>query len=128
VKKVLKEVAGINVAQMELIVSLGSLYENLDIEIISYKLFKNTDHGIKSLISWVASNSNNADSVRYVMEATGVNHEKLAYDLDESGLYLSIVLPNKISNLFRKLDIKTITDNHISDSQFIASRSTCNLF
>lgn len=115
-KKVLKEVAGIDVAQTELVVSLGSLYENLDIEIISYKVFKNTDNGIKSLIGWVASNSNNADSVRYVMEATGVYHEKLAYTLDESGFDLSVVLPNKISNFFRTLDINTITDKTASQA------------
>jgi len=116
VKKVLKEVAGIDVAQKELVVSLGRLYENLDIEIISYKVFKNTDKGIKSLIDWVASHSDNADSVRYVMEATGVYHEKLAYSLDQSGFDLSIVLPNKISNYFRTLDINTITDKTASQA------------
>lgn len=115
-KKVLKEVAGIDVAQKELVVSLGRLYENLDIEIISYKVFKNTENGIKYFIDWVASNSNNANSVRYVMEATGVYHEKLAYALDESGFDLSIVLPNKISNFFRTLDINTITDKTASQA------------
>lgn len=115
-KKILKEVAGIDVAQKELVVSLGSLHESLDIEIKSYKVFKNTEHGIKSLIDWVASNSDNADSVRYVMEATGVYHEKLAYSLDESGFELSIVLPNKISNYFRTLDINTITDKTASQA------------
>lgn len=115
-KKILKEVAGIDVAQKELVVSLGRLYEDLDIEIISYKVFKNTNNGIKSLIDWVAGHSNNADSVRYVMEATGVYHEKLAYSLDESGFDLSIVLPNKISNFFRTLDINTITDKTASQA------------
>lgn len=115
-RKVLKEVAGIDVAQKELVVSMGRLYENLDIEIIAYKVFKNTDHGIKSLIDWIAVNSNNADTVRYVMEATGVYHEKLAYSLNEYGFDLSIVLPNKISNFFRTLDINTITDKTASQA------------
>jgi transposase len=44
------------------------------------------------------------------MEATGVYHESLTYFLDEKGYELSIILPNKISNYFRTLDVKTITD------------------
>ncbi|WP_417371349.1 IS110 family transposase [Gelidibacter japonicus] len=115
-KKVLKEVAGIDVAQKELVVSLGRLYESLDVEIIAYKVFKNTDNGIKSLIDWVADHGHNTDSVRYVMKATGVYHEKLAYVLDESGFDLSVVLPNKISNFFRTLDINTITDKTASQA------------
>lgn len=99
-KKVLKKVAGIDVAQKELVVSLGRPYESLDVEIIAYKVFKNNDNGIKSLIAWDAGHSDNIASVRYVLEATGVYHEKLGYCLDESGLDLGMVLPNKISNFF----------------------------
>jgi transposase len=48
--------------------------------------------------------------VRYVMEATGVYHEEFAYSLVDEGKEVSIVLPNKISNYFRTLEVKTITD------------------
>jgi transposase len=115
-RKVLKEVAGIDVAQKELVVSLGRLYENLEITIISFKVFRNSDNGIKSLIDWVANISSDAIHVRYVMEATGVYHEKLAYKLDECGFDLSIILPNKISNYFRTLDVNTITDKTASQA------------
>lgn len=52
------------------------------------------------------------------MEATGVYHESLAYYLCSTQKQISIVLPNKISNYARTLDIKTITDK--SASQAIA--------
>lgn len=52
------------------------------------------------------------------MEATGVYHESLAYYLCSNQKQVSIVLPNKISNYVRTLDIKTITDK--SASQAIA--------
>ena len=52
------------------------------------------------------------------MEATGVYHESLAYYLCGNKKQVSIVLPNKISNYVRTLDIKTITDK--SASQAIA--------
>jgi len=44
------------------------------------------------------------------MEATGVYHEALAYYLDQEGYDITIVLPNKISNYFKTLEVKTITD------------------
>ena len=90
----------------------------MDIETIAYKVFNNTDNGIKAFIGWVARNSNNSDTVRCVMEATGVYHKKLAYLLDGSGFNLSIVLPNKNSNFFRTLDINTNTDKSASTSYY----------
>jgi transposase len=50
------------------------------------------------------------------MEATGVYHERLAYFLDKEGEDVSIVLPNKISNYFRTLEVKTITDKTSSEA------------
>jgi len=55
-------------------------------------------------------------SIRYVMEATGVYHESLACYLAEHGYSVSIILPNKISNYFRTLSIKTITDKTASEA------------
>ncbi|WP_240894365.1 IS110 family transposase [Parapedobacter sp. SGR-10] len=52
------------------------------------------------------------------MEATGVYHESLAYYLCNIKKQVSVVLPNKIGNYARTLDIKTITDK--SASQAIA--------
>ncbi|MCJ7467200.1 MAG: IS110 family transposase [Maribacter sp.] len=116
VKKVLKEVAGVDVAQKELVVSLGRMYEDLDIGIVSYKVFANSGKGMAMLVKWVESYSRDADKVRYVMEATGVYHERLAHYLDGRGLDLSIVLPNKISNYFKTLDIKTVNDKTASQA------------
>lgn len=115
-EKVLKEVAGIDIAQKELVVSLGRLNENLEIEVISHKVFKNTHKGLMSLVEWVAHHSERPDNVRYVMEATGVYHERTAYFMAEKGFDLSIVLPNKISNYFRTLEVKTITDKTASQA------------
>jgi len=50
------------------------------------------------------------------MESTGVYHESLAYFLDEKGYELTVVLPNKISNYFRTLDVKTITGKTAADA------------
>ncbi|MGE6353898.1 IS110 family transposase [Flavobacterium sp. NPDC079362] len=52
----------------------------------------------------------------YVMEATGVYHQRFAYYLDQNDYQVSIVLPNKISNYIRSLDLKTITDKTCSQA------------
>ena len=52
------------------------------------------------------------------MEATGVYHESLAYYLAQEDCEVSIVLPNKISNYFKTLEVKTITDKTSSGARF----------
>ena len=65
---------------------------------------------------WLNKLTDEVIPVRFVMEATGVYHEAFAYFLDENGYEISIVLPNKISNYIRTLEIKTITDKTASEA------------
>jgi transposase len=116
VERILKEVAGIDIAQKELVVSLGRMFQSLDIEIFAYKVFTNSDKGIISMIEWVSSRCEGIGQMRYVMEATGVYHEKLAYALERMGIDVSVILPNKISNYARSLEIKTVTDKTASQA------------
>jgi len=117
-KVLLKQTVGIDVAQNELVVSLGRMDEQINIEVYAYKVFPNTKKGFSSLVSWVNKQTSTGTVVRYAMEATGVYHESLAYYLCSIKIQVSIVLPNKISNYAKTLDIKTITDK--SASQAIA--------
>src|SRR6185295_806766 len=107
---------GIDVAQHELVVCLGRMYDDWTPELFASKTFANTAKGFTAFTQWVNKLSNGALSVRYTMEATGVYHESLAYYLDEQGLEVSIILPNKISNYARTLDVKTITDKTASET------------
>jgi transposase len=113
-KKIVKLVAGIDVAQKELVVSLGRLAEDLSADIYSHKTFPNTTKGFTALALWVKQMTQAGVELRFVMEATGVYHESLAYFLEEKGYGISIVLPNKISNYMRTLESKTITDKTAS--------------
>jgi transposase len=115
-KKIVKQVVGIDVAQNELVVCLGKMYDDWSAELYASKTFANNPKGFEALEKWVIKMMDPQVSVRYVMEATGVYHEKLAYDLADKGCTLSIVLPNKISNYFRTLEVKTITDKTASES------------
>jgi transposase len=113
---ILKKVAGIDVAQQELVASLGRMNDELIIEILDYKVFPNSPKGFKDLVRWAEKHVEGNTKVRYVMEATGVYHEALAYYLTDNNFEVSIVLPSKISNFFRTLDINTITDKTASQA------------
>lgn len=114
-KKIVKQVAGIDVAQDELVVQLGRMYDDWTPELYASKTFPNTPKGFESIVSWGNKLAETEVTVRYVMEATGVYHESLAYYLDENGYEVSIVLPNKISNYVRTLEKKTVTDQTASE-------------
>jgi transposase len=115
-KKVVKQTAGIDVAQKELVVTLGRKFDDFSIELFAYKVFKNNEKGIVDLVKWTNELTNKEIQVRYVMEATRVYHQKFAYYLEENKYDISIVLPNKISNYIRTLELKTITDKSCSQA------------
>lgn len=115
-KRVLREVMGVDVSQKELVVTLGRKMDDLSVEIYGYKVVKNNSNGFHALMKWSKLLIDSKVNLHVVMEATGVYHERFAYFLDEKGYALSIVLPNKISSYFKTLDIKTITDKSCSEA------------
>jgi transposase len=115
-KKIVKQVLGIDVAQKELVVCLGRMYDDWSPQLYAHKTFANTVKGFVALLLWLKKMMDETIPVRFVMEATGVYHESLAYFLDEKGYEVNIILPNKISNYFRTLDVKTITDKTASEA------------
>jgi transposase len=114
--KVLKQVVGIDVAQNELVVQLGRMMQDCTTELYAHKSFANDQKGFKALVEWTGKLTESTVGVRYVMEATGVYHESLAYFLYGEGLALSVVLPSKVSAYGRSLSVKTITDKMASQA------------
>lgn len=114
--KLLKQVVGIDVAHKELVVSLGNMDQQASTHIYAYKVFVNNEKGFTAMILWVKKNTDNDFPLRYVMEATGVYHEALAYFLADRNYAVSIIMPNKVSNFFRTLEIKTVTDKSMSEA------------
>jgi transposase len=115
-RKVIKQVVGIDVAQKELVVTLGKMQDDLVINLTAYNLFKNTSKGFEALIVWTKKLTDAQVDLRFVMESTGIYHEKFAYFLVEQGFNISIILPNKISSYMRTLDVKTVTDKTASQA------------
>ena len=115
-KRSIKQTLGIDVAQKELVVTLGKLNEDLSLELFARKVFPNNKKGFIELKKWAVKLADKNVPINYVMEATGVYHEAFAYYLDSEHEKISIVLPSKISNYIRTLQVKTITDQTASDA------------
>lgn len=115
-KKITRQSIGIDVAQKELVVCLGCKYEDWSTDLYGHKCFANTEKGYLSLLAWVNKLMDPSLPFQFVMEATGVYHESLAYFLEAKGYNLSIVLPNKINSYARSLDTKTVTDKTASQT------------
>lgn len=115
-KNVVKQVVGVDVAQKELVVCLGRMHDDWKPELCASKGFANTSKGFEALLAWLKKQTSEGISTRFVMEATGVYHEAFAHFLVDQDKEVSIVLPNKMSNYMRTLDVKTITDKTSSEA------------
>lgn len=107
--KTLKQSIGIDVAKDSLVCCIGELNQDSTQTFSKTKSFNNGPDGFSQLIQWVAS-FRHADTV-FVMEATGVYYEALAYWLDSREEKLSVLLPNKVKHFAKSLNIKTKTDS-----------------
>lgn len=114
--KLLKQVVGIDVAAKELVCSFGVINEGLEVKLKASFVCKNEEKGFVKLIKWIDPLLCKETELIFVMEATGVYHEKLANWLNEKSKKVAIVLPNKISNYARTLETKTVTDKTAAEA------------
>ncbi len=129
-KKIVKQVCGIDVAQNELVVCFATLNEDYSLNLTASKTFVNKKSSFSQLLSWAQKLADRNVSLLFAMEATGVYHEQLAYFLDDRRQKVSIILPNKISNFMRTLEIKTVTDSTAAQAiaRFALERSGLELW
>lgn len=66
--------------------------------------------GYAEFINWVGSRLKNGMQAMFVMEATGVYHEELAFFLHQKGYKVCIVLPSQSKQYRKSLNLKTKTD------------------
>lgn len=108
-EKILKQCIGIDCAKDELVCCFGQVYDNFEDKVLARTVVPNSLKGFEKLIAW-ASKLTKGHEVFYVVEATGVYHEKMAHFLFNHGKKISVVLPNKIRFFSKSLDTKTVTD------------------
>lgn len=83
------------------------------------KVLPNSAAGYKALLEWAKQQTDSTRAeIHFVMEATGVYHEALAYALHDAGAKVSIVNPARIRNFAKSLGTQSKNDK--KDSVVIA--------
>ena len=115
-KKILRISYGIDISMEDFSVSAGTFSEDMEREISSFKKFKNNQKGFEKFLLAIRKhqeiiNQDNSIPVWFVMEASGVYYENLAYYLYERGFNVHVALANKIKNFTKTLENKSKTDD-----------------
>lgn len=113
-----KLVVGIDISMDDFHACIKLRTENDFIKIKGTRAFDNTEKGYKECLFWALKQQKDNCPLQFVMEATGVYYENLAYFLYANEQKVSVVLANKIKNYIKSLNVKTKTDK--TDSKVIA--------
>jgi len=119
-KKIVRQVVGLDVSKDKIYVCYKVLHSDDHEAIKGTKCFDNNSSGFKGLAKWTSARNKTLDvSLLYVMEATGVYHEELAYFLYESDCQVLVSLGKKVKHFAKGEGIKTKNDK--VDAKILAS-------
>ena len=93
---------------------------------VKTKVLKNNVEGFQSLINWVEVNTQQSlPTIRFVMEATGIYHEALAYALHDAGAEVCVINPAYIHDYAKSLGTRNKTDkkDSVTTARFGATHS-----
>jgi transposase len=114
--KLIKKVTGIDISKDSFTVRFGTLDDKLNQKISKSYTFTNDLKGFQKLFKSVK----NIDIFRtedkdipmwFVVEATGIYYENLAYFLAENNCSIAVILPNKMKAFIKTLENKSKTDS-----------------
>ena len=78
---------------------------------VKTKVFPNTPAGHEQLLDWAQKQTGlSLDKIRFVMEATGIYHERLAYHLHEQGGEVAVLNPAHVREYAKGIAVRTKTD------------------
>jgi transposase len=97
----LKQFVGIDCAQNELVYRCGELTSDLESTHKAGKTYPNTDAGIAALIKWADGLASGSTTVLFVVEATGIDHQKL---------------PSRASHFAKTLKVRTVTESSSAEA------------
>lgn len=123
VKRIIRISYGIDVSSDDFAASCGLFYDDMKREVVNIKKFKNSTRGFEKFVAFTKKHQSKVNPDAnieswYVMEASGVYYENLAYYLNEKGLNVHVALANKVKSYIKTLENKSKNDE--LDSMAIA--------
>ena len=106
----IKQSVGIDCSKDSFHATICTLSNSQEVFFTTVHRYPNDKIGFNQLIRWVGKNLKKDTPLCYIMEATGVYYEELAYHLDKADKPVIVVLPNKVKHFIRSLNVKTKND------------------
>ena len=118
-REVTKQTVGIDIGMESFYACYKVQYANNSVVIKGIKSFANDTSGMADFFTWTEKRNRNPEiSLIFVMEATGVYYEELAYFLHYKKQKVSVQLAQKIKYFAKSCNLKTKNDK--VDSKMIA--------
>jgi transposase len=111
-------VVGIDVSMDDFHACIKAKNESGKVTIKGTRTFQNTVNGFEKLHQWALDRKRSNTDLSFVMEATGVYYEDLAYFLHSKKERVAVVLANRMKGYAKSLNVKTKTDK--VDAKIIA--------
>jgi len=108
--EIIKQVIGIDISMDTFVCRVGIIKTDQQTEISSHEVYENNNQGIRQFYKYSQEQQIGGITQYFLMEATGVYYEALAYFLKSRGAYVIVVLPNKAKYFAKTLTIKSKTD------------------
>lgn len=105
-----KQSVGIDVASDNLEARLGTISTRDQMNFSPSTTFSNQSQGFHRLMEWVQTHVENIENIWFVMEATGVYYEELAYFLYEAGCQVCVLVASRAKHYAQSLPVKSKTD------------------
>ena len=108
----LKYSVGLDIARQDIKACISSINTEQQVKIKASRTpSDNNEAGFSALHQWVEKHAKEALPVTYVMEATGVYYERLAWFLYEHNCQCSVLLPNHAKSYLRSIGLKSKNDH-----------------
>ena len=108
--KNLKYSIGADVSMKDFACCLSVINDQQDVKVKASHKFPNNKTGFQSLLEWLKHHCKEPLPIAFVMEATGVYHEQLAWFLHSKDQALTILLPNKAKSYLKANGAKSKND------------------
>jgi transposase len=106
----LKYSIGIDMAKEAFSACISVIDQYQKVTVKGTSSFKNTASGFKDFYAWSCKHAKENIPVYYLMEATGIYHENLAWFLFCKDCSVSVILPNKAKKYIQSLGFKSKND------------------
>lgn len=107
---IVRQSVGIDISKSTFTACHVKMRTDGSLELTEVQEFENAKTGFNQLVKWSRKVGLPEVQTSYVMEATGIYYEPLAYHLVKLGLPVSVILPNMVKHFGKSLNIKSKTD------------------